>query len=204
MIAINTFAKPIFDDLSHIHPCAEWVGQVAAVSIQHGFEESVKVEKLVGDPLSHAKQIATSGIPFALKNRVPQKPQGLIRIIDMATTVIPRSDVESFALTNASASLTNRCSRIRSDAASEFRSRLENHPHFRGRSKWVQARARGGVLRLSGCLPSFYLKQLVQAVARNVPNIQRVVNRICVRDTCGVIPSQSVIRETGRSLRRPR
>ena len=87
--------------------------------------------------------------------------------------------------------------------AAEFRQRLENHPHFRGRSRWIQARSRGGVLRLGGCLPSFYLKQLVQTIARTVPNIQRVVNRIAVQDACGVSLPPGVIRETGRSRRRP-
>ena len=122
----------------------------------------------------------------------------------MATTAYPRPSVDPFTLTGADGSQSNQCSRLRRDAASEFRSRLENHPHFRGRSSWVQARSRGNVLRLSGCLPSFYLKQLVQSIARTVPNVQRVVNRIWVRDACGTSPSLGVIRETDLSVRKPK
>ncbi|MFM7565102.1 MAG: BON domain-containing protein [Planctomycetota bacterium] len=39
-----------------------------------------------------------------------------------------------------------------------------------------------GVLRLNGCLPSFYLKQQVQSLAHRMPGVTRVVNRIDVRD----------------------
>lgn len=63
-----------------------------------------------------------------------------------------------------------------------FRKQLERHPHFRGRGDWVRARFRRGTLRLSGTLPSFYLKQVAQTVAHRVPSVLRVINRIEVRD----------------------
>lgn len=70
----------------------------------------------------------------------------------------------------------------RSDVEILFRQELDRHPHFRGRSDWVRARFRRGTLRLSGTLPSFYLKQVAQAVAHRVPSVARVINRIEVRD----------------------
>lgn len=75
-----------------------------------------------------------------------------------------------------------------------FRERMEKHPHFRGRSQWIQPQFRQGVLRLSGCLPNYYLKQLVQTVARDLPNVRRVVNRIEVRNSCGSSNSTTVTR----------
>jgi osmotically-inducible protein OsmY len=63
-----------------------------------------------------------------------------------------------------------------------FRQQLEKHPQFRGRGRLVCSEFHDGVLRLSGCLPSFYLKQLVQALAHRIPGVSRVVNRIDVRD----------------------
>lgn len=69
--------------------------------------------------------------------------------------------------------------------AALFRKELEQHPHFRGRSGWVIPLFREGTLRLNGQLPSFYLKQVVQAVAHRVPGVSRVINHIEVRDSLG-------------------
>ena len=37
-----------------------------------------------------------------------------------------------------------------------------------------------GVLTLTGCLPSYYLKQVAQEIVAGVPGVQRVVNRVDV------------------------
>lgn len=66
-----------------------------------------------------------------------------------------------------------------------FLRQLEKHPQFRGRGRLVYSEFHDGVLRLSGCLPSFYLKQQVQALAHRTPGVTRVVNRINVRDAVG-------------------
>jgi osmotically-inducible protein OsmY len=63
-----------------------------------------------------------------------------------------------------------------------FRRELGRHPHFRGRCDWVQARFAQGTLRLGGTLPTFYLKQLAQAIAHRLPSVVRVVNRIEVHN----------------------
>lgn len=71
------------------------------------------------------------------------------------------------------------------DVATVFQRQLEKHPQFRGRGRLVYSEFHDGVLRLSGCLPSFYLKQQVQALAHRTPGVSRVVNRIDVRDAIG-------------------
>jgi|GEM_PF-4854402 len=68
------------------------------------------------------------------------------------------------------------------DVAMVFQQQLANHPQFRGRGRLVYSEFLDGVLRLNGCLPSFYLKQQVQALAHRMPGVTRVVNRIDVRD----------------------
>jgi osmotically-inducible protein OsmY len=68
------------------------------------------------------------------------------------------------------------------DVSMAFRRQLEQHPQFRGRGRLVYSEFHDGVLRLSGCLPSFYLKQQVQALAHRTAGVSRVVNRIDVRD----------------------
>jgi hypothetical protein len=68
------------------------------------------------------------------------------------------------------------------DVAMVFQQQLEKHPQFRGRGRLVYSEFHDGVLRLTGCLPSFYLKQQVQALAHRMPAVTRVVNRIDVRD----------------------
>jgi|GEM_PF-3023358 len=59
---------------------------------------------------------------------------------------------------------------------------LAIHPHFRGRSNCIQIRARGGVVRVEGRLPSWYLKQLLQEAIRRIPGVRRVSNQTSVRD----------------------
>lgn len=44
----------------------------------------------------------------------------------------------------------------------------------------VTCQCNQGVLTLSGTMPSFYLKQMAQEIARRLVNVDRVVNRIKV------------------------
>jgi len=57
---------------------------------------------------------------------------------------------------------------------------LESHGHFRGKTQFIQCRVNEGCLRLDGCLPSYYLKQLAQEALRNFPGIEKIDNRIFV------------------------
>jgi hypothetical protein len=73
---------------------------------------------------------------------------------------------------------TQSCERY--DLSSLARQHLEHHPHFRGRMSDVFIEHRGRTLLLTGKLPTFYLKQLVQETVRHVPGVHQVRNFIDV------------------------
>ena len=74
----------------------------------------------------------------------------------------------------------------RYDLSTLARRHLEHHPHFRGRVNDVFIEHRGRTLLLTGKLPTFYLKQLVQEAVRHVPGVQHVRNLIDVVNASGV------------------
>ena len=74
----------------------------------------------------------------------------------------------------------------RFDLSALARQHLERHPHFRGRVSDVFIEHRGRTLVLTGRLPTFYLKQLVQEAVRHVPGVQQVRNMIDVISADGV------------------
>jgi hypothetical protein len=66
------------------------------------------------------------------------------------------------------------------------RKSLEIHPHFRGRMSGLSIEQRGKTLCLSGRLPTFYLKQLVQETVRHIPGVQGIHNDISVVNATGI------------------
>jgi hypothetical protein len=72
------------------------------------------------------------------------------------------------------------------DLSSLARNHLEHHPHFRGRLAGLRIEHRGKTLFLSGRVPTFYLKQLVQEAVRYLPGVQHVRNEIDVVNPTGV------------------
>ena len=58
--------------------------------------------------------------------------------------------------------------------------RLDVHPHFRGRTHLIQIAPNEDSLVLSGHVPTYYLKQLLQEVVKLVPDIGNVDNRVDV------------------------
>jgi hypothetical protein len=74
----------------------------------------------------------------------------------------------------------------RIDLKSLARQSLERHPHFRGRAAGLNIEQRGRTLCLSGRLPTFYLKQLVQETIRHIPGVQGIRNDIAVVSAAGV------------------
>ena len=74
----------------------------------------------------------------------------------------------------------------RSNLSAVARNYLESHPHFRGRVNDVAIDHEGKTLFLTGRLPTFYLKQLVQEAVRHVPGVQQVRNLIDVVSADGV------------------
>jgi hypothetical protein len=67
-----------------------------------------------------------------------------------------------------------------SDLSLLARESLECHPHFRGRTSSLKIEQKGRMLRLTGKLPTFYLKQMVQEAVRHIPGVQGVLNDITV------------------------
>ena len=80
---------------------------------------------------------------------------------------------------------------------------LEQHPHFRGRSDLVQFRCTGNILRLGGCLPSYYLKQLAQEAIRGLEQLQ-IQNEILVRGMLDISKMEVVVSQENLSKRKPR
>jgi uncharacterized RmlC-like cupin family protein len=59
-----------------------------------------------------------------------------------------------------------------------IRDRLEEHPHFRGRASQLQIEVIGDAVVLSGRLPTYYLKQLLQEAVKKIPDVIRIDNRV--------------------------
>ena len=74
----------------------------------------------------------------------------------------------------------------RNDLSTIARQYLESHPHFRGRAGGVSIAQEGSNLFVTGRLPSFYLKQMVQEALRHVPGVQYVYNQIDVVSSEGI------------------
>ena len=64
---------------------------------------------------------------------------------------------------------------------SSIRERLEKHPHFRGRTHLIQIRSNADSVVVSGRVPTYYLKQLLQEVVKLVPDIGNIDNRVDVQ-----------------------
>ena len=61
-----------------------------------------------------------------------------------------------------------------------IRARLEQHPHFRGRSSLFVVELVGETIVLSGRLPSYYLKQLLQETIKLMPGVVNIDNEVDV------------------------
>ena len=59
-----------------------------------------------------------------------------------------------------------------------IRERLERHPHFRGRSGLLQIESIGKSVVVSGRVPTYYLKQLLQEAVRLTPGVERIDNQV--------------------------
>lgn len=60
------------------------------------------------------------------------------------------------------------------------RAGLELHPHFRGRASLLVIELVDQTIVLSGRLPSYYLKQLLQEAIRGVPGVVAIDNHVLV------------------------
>lgn len=67
-----------------------------------------------------------------------------------------------------------------SDVVEKARGMLEKDPLFRGRASLIKIEVCEGQLVLEGRLPSFYLKQMLQTILRDVEGVEQIDNRISV------------------------
>jgi len=81
-----------------------------------------------------------------------------------------------------------------STSLSIVRERLEQDRYFRGRSSLFRMEVRNGVVIVSGRVPSFYLKQLLQEAIRKIPGVTDIDNRV------EVVSGAIVERRRGTSL----
>jgi len=60
--------------------------------------------------------------------------------------------------------------------------RLSEHPAYSFHFRDIDFDYEDGVLRLRGCLPSFYLKQVLQTALKDVDGVRRIDNQVDVID----------------------
>jgi len=74
------------------------------------------------------------------------------------------------------------------------RAALEGHVHFRGRADLFVLTAYEDVLVVRGAAPTYYLKQILQAVLGQVEGVTRVDNQVTVINPQGVssVPQETV------------
>lgn len=63
---------------------------------------------------------------------------------------------------------------------------LTRNAHFQRRAKQFDFQHVDGVLIVEGVVPSFYLKQLLQRLLRDLENVRRVDNRVRVVCSAGL------------------
>ena len=83
-------------------------------------------------------------------------------------------------------------SRIGSDEKiiAQATSDLAEQVHFRRHLDEIRIECSQGVLSVQGRLPSYYLKQLLQTVLRDVPGVERINNQVSVVSSNGLSNSR--------------
>ena len=76
--------------------------------------------------------------------------------------------------------------------------RLQEHPHFRGRTSAIELEFDQGTIILTGRLPSFYLKQLLQEALRDIDGVETIENRVDVVCPHGLSSSRGRLTLDGR------
>jgi hypothetical protein len=64
--------------------------------------------------------------------------------------------------------------------AERARELIAHHAHFQGRAHAFEFECREDVLVIRGCVPTFYLKQLLQDALKHLPGVQRIENLVDV------------------------
>jgi len=63
---------------------------------------------------------------------------------------------------------------------------VASHCCFHGRAQTFEFERKGDVLTIRGCVPSFYLKQVLQGLLKNLEGVERIDNRVDVVSPAGL------------------
>jgi hypothetical protein len=63
---------------------------------------------------------------------------------------------------------------------------VASHCCFHGRARGFEFERNGDVLTVRGSVPSFYLKQVLQGLLKNLDGVQRIENRVDVVSPAGL------------------
>jgi hypothetical protein len=63
---------------------------------------------------------------------------------------------------------------------------IASHHCFHGRARGFEFDQNGDVLTIRGCVPSFYLKQVLQGLLKNLEGVERIDNQVEVVNPQGV------------------
>jgi hypothetical protein len=72
------------------------------------------------------------------------------------------------------------------DILGRVHGRLSQSCHFSRHWREISCSFRDGVLTLRGCVPSFYLKQVLQSMLMDIDGIERIDNRVDVVSSSGL------------------
>jgi len=76
--------------------------------------------------------------------------------------------------------------------AEKARALIESHEQFVGRARILEFESRGDVLVVRGNLPTFYLKQILQSMLKDLDGVRWVDNQVTVDWSDGLIgPTRS-------------
>jgi len=87
----------------------------------------------------------------------------------------------------------------RSDLIHRARQALGKHSQLRASAKGCSLELQDGVLVVRGCVPSFYLKQMLQTVLKDLEGVQQIDNQV---EVIGVNGLGADGRSTGSPQRR--
>jgi osmotically-inducible protein OsmY len=72
--------------------------------------------------------------------------------------------------------------------------KLSESSHYFART--VRCEYSQGVLKISGRVPSFYLKQTAQALVQGIAGVNRIENRLVVANPAGVSGDKAILQTT--------
>ena len=76
--------------------------------------------------------------------------------------------------------------KLSGDVLQRVRGRLSQSCHFTRHWREIDCDYREGILTLRGCVPTFYLKQVLQSILKDLPGVRRVDNRVDVVSAAGL------------------